>query len=284
MGTLENLGYLKQAALYSCAQPSALLMIEAAAKPAAVALMQAATFGCNDIVKMRAGISPWHARNLNTMIKKAIPAEHMDQAGKLLKFTLPVEKALFFFFVVDLTTEFFANWQSQVFQLGGCGTDPDTSTASGSFRSYVEPHPGNWARIAYNFTFTGPIRGSLTDFGVPAGYTFSCTFSLQVKPLFPNQPVGSVQVRLRQAVAGGWAAESEPGEPPWIGNQVKAGIMVNSHSINNFLRGYVFEAMADAVCVGMSGHCSYTISKFPVHQMEIIPSNCLSAAKGLFNS
>jgi hypothetical protein len=116
MGIIDNLGYIKQASYYPCAEPDPLLVIQAAGAAAFPTLLSAISFGCNDIVKMRAGISPWHARNMKALIDGAIPAEQQKTFNGLYKFVVPVEKALFFFFVVDLTLEFLARWQSQIFK------------------------------------------------------------------------------------------------------------------------------------------------------------------------
>src|SRR5436190_14775085 len=117
MGVLDNLGYISKASYYPCAAPQPALILQAAGAAALPTLMSAVSFGCTDIVKMRAGISPWHARYMKALIGGAIPPDQVDKAQKILKYTVPVEKLLFFWFVVDLETGFLDKWQSNIFML-----------------------------------------------------------------------------------------------------------------------------------------------------------------------
>src|SRR4051794_22750875 len=115
MGVIDNLGYVSKATYFPCATPSPILAIQAAGDALFPVLASALQFGCLDIIKMRAGMSPWHARKLRALISNPVTAVETDRLNKIYKYAVPVEKLLFFWFVVDLTTEFFARWQSNMF-------------------------------------------------------------------------------------------------------------------------------------------------------------------------
>src|SRR4051794_22021710 len=121
MGIIDNANYVKSASYFPCARPEPILIIEAAASALGPVLLSFAAFGCNDIVKMRAGLSPWHRRAVKAMLEGAIPPEQRDMVNKVYKFAIPVGKLLFVWFVADLTVEFFARFHSQLFKLGACG-------------------------------------------------------------------------------------------------------------------------------------------------------------------
>jgi hypothetical protein len=274
MGVIDNLGYIKKAQHFPCASPNPLLVLEAAGKAITPVLLNAATFGCNDIVKMRAGISPWHARGMRALIEGAIPPDEKSAAGKLLKFTIPLEKALFFWFVVDLTVDFFARWQSQIFRLGACGNNLSERTASGPLRTFVEPFPNHWQFIAYTFTqpqgqFAGPI-----GFTVPRGWYWSAYFSLTVKPLFTGQVVGSVQTRLRNVATGPFSLEGEPATPDWFGNPTHTAMKFENVAPRGRLLEFRFEAQADNVAIGSGGSAVVSISNQPLLNNSIFPVNC----------
>lgn len=274
MGTLANLGYIKRALVFNCMTPDPIIVIEAAAKAGAITLMNAATFSCIDILKMRAGISPWHARGLRSLINGSIPGAQQDQAGKILKYTVPLEKALFFMFVVDLTTDFAANWQSQIFKLGECRLFSDDTNASGPVATWVEPTPNAWTPISYNFTSTGPPRVTGTQFSVPAGYSFSVQFSLSAKPIIAGQPVGSLTTRLLLLSAPDIALEADPATPDWFGNPIKQQIMYSSSKPAGHFQQWEFQAMADNPAVAIGGSAAVTVSSRPYHDGNLIPVNC----------
>jgi hypothetical protein len=275
MSVLGNLNYIKNASLYSCARPNMILVVEAAFESIGPVLINAVTFGCRDIVKMRAGISPWHSRAIRALVEGAIPPSQKKFAKKLLMFTIPLEKALFFYFVVDLTVDFFARWQSQIFRLGACGAPLNQSTASGPLATFVMPAPNGWTRISYAFTTNGRPFTSSTDFIVPPGWYFSVFFSLTVKPLFNNMPCGSASIRLRELGHGSFAITSDPATPDWFFNPIHAALHMPIMPPKNYLRQYIFEGSVDNIAIGTGGSCTVSISEQPVQQQTIIPTNCL---------
>lgn len=279
MGTLKNLGYLKQAFYFPCAQANPVLVLDAAVTAIAPTLISAVSFGCTDIVKMRAGISPWHARGIKAFIEGAIPPDEKSMAGKALKFTVPVEKALFFFFVADLTVGYVANWQSTLFKLGGCGSKPNECTASGPMVSFVEPVGGAWVHIAYAMTHHPPtcFFHSATQFTVQKGQFWQAYFSLTAKPLFTNKPITSLTTRLRLVNSSGIAIEAAPQAAPWFGNEISSSIMAHPNHAAGSFQVWEFQAMTDEIAIGTGGSAAVTVSDHPIHNEGMIPVNCFGA-------
>lgn len=276
MGVIDNLGYISEAAHFPCSAPAPTLVIKAAARAAFPVLMQAATFGCMDIMKMRAGVSPWHARGLKALIKGAIPADQAGLASKILKFTLPVEKGLFFYFVVDLTVEFFANWQSQMFILNACDTQQDGCSYSGTFPSWLSIPLGRWNPVAYfdthgvgNCPYT--LRG---DLHVPPGAFYSLFFDFKTIPLNPRFPTANVQTRLRQVFPSNFAFAPQDNTPPWTANPLTASYLAKGRNQRGITATYVMEAMSEQECVAFTGSVHASISNLPIHDDSIIPVNC----------
>lgn len=280
MGVLDNLGYIAKASYYPCAAPQPALILQAAGAAAYPILLEAVSFGCQDIVKMRAGISPWHARNLKGMIQGVNKPKEQDFISKTLKFTIPVEKLLFFWFVVDLTTGFAAKWQSNMFKLNACGDGSIIASDSGELASWVEPFPGNWADIGYHFTHSNPAHPIATgiSFEIPQNFYWSCYFSLTPKPIFPNVPIGSLQTRLRRTFPTIYDYESPEVTPPWIGNQMTSTIHINNGKKKGFHQAFRFQAKTDAVAIGISGTALVQMSERPIGDDGIVPVNCFGAA------
>lgn len=276
MGTLKNLGYIKQAMYFPCTHQNPILVLEAAVESIAPTLISAATFGCNDIVKMRAGISPWHSRGIKAFIEGALSPEEKSMAGKALKFTVPIEKALFFFFVVDLTVGFAANWQSNIFKLGACGSPPLTCNATGPLASFVEPVGGAWVFIAYALTSTPATCGftGSTGFTVQKGQFWQAYYSLTAKPLFRNKPMTTLQTRMRLIGSSQFEITQGPQSAPWFGNQISSSVMAAPNGAAKSFQEWRFEAMADVEAIGTGGSCAITVSDHPIHNQGIFPVNC----------
>lgn len=280
MGVIDNLGYIASASYYPCAAPQPALIIQAAGAAAFPVLMSAVSFGCTDIVKMRAGVSPWHARNLKAMIKGAIPPEQIDAANKILKYTVPIEKLLFFWFVVDLTDSFLAKWQSNIFKLNACGNNSIMASDTGELASWVEPAPGAWTDVNYHFTHSNPGHpiAAGAQFIIPPDFYWSAYFSVTPKPLFVGQPLGGFQTRLRRIAPTVIDYESPLVTPPWIGNQMTSSLHIAPQKKKGFSQSYTFQAQADGIAIGTSGSALVQISETPIGDDNIIPVNCFGAA------
>jgi hypothetical protein len=276
MSVLSNLGYVASATYFPCASPRSVIVIQAAAKAAGITLLQAVTFGCRDIVKLRAGISPWHTRGMRALVNGAIKPSESGDAGKLLKFLAPAEKAFFFYFVVDLTVGFAANWQSQIFQMGACQGQNTHCTWSGDLASWVEPAPQAWTPIAYQSGFNPPSCqfGGTIGFLVPANYYYSAYFSMKPRPIFAGQPVGECTLRLHRIAPFETNVESQPQTPPWFGNNFTANLSVTSQKQINDLQRFEFQAKSDVPAIGEGGSLVVQIAPFPILNTSIIPLNC----------
>lgn len=274
MGIVDNANIIIKGEFFACARPQPMLIVEAAAQALGPVLINFATFGCLDIIKMRAGISPWHKRGAIALIKGAIPGEQIDEVGKAIKFLIPLEKLLFTWFVADLTVEFFARWQSQIFRLGACNPPVTEKTASGPLASYVCPSKDVWARIAYSLTYPQGTFGSSTDFAVPAGWFFTAFFELKVDAILPIKPVTSMQIRLRSATTIGTGFYGAINKPPWFGNTIKGGLHFQMLEKFGTFREWVFEATCDNPAIGVGGSCAISIAAKPLANQDIIPVNC----------
>lgn len=277
MGTMANLGYIKTASAFRCGNVDIPLTLQAAGNAAAITLMQAVSLGCIDIVKMRAGISPWHARGMKALANGVLkPAEHNLVSG-IYKFIIPVEKALFFFWVVDLTTGFIANWQSQMFKLGACDTRADWGSVSGNEPAWVCPAPGIFATVNYsNLDRQGPLAShfSSNEFLVPAGYYFNCFYSVKPVPILNNAPVTTADVKLRELGPPAYSYTPQRSEPPWLWNEFVATSYWSGQNKRNRDKTFLYTATCDAIASARGGSLNCQISSVPLLNTGLIPVNC----------
>lgn len=277
MGVLSNLGYIKSAQAYNCSGGDTALIIEAAAKAGAITLWEAATFGCVDIVKMRAGISPWHARGLKALINGVTSPAEKNVIGGIYKFIIPAEKALFFWFVVDLTVGFFANWQSQMFKLGACNNAALYGSGTGSHPNWICPGGNTFANVAYTtFNKTG-TRSALVDhhgFIVPPGYHWSCYFSLNPRKLFGNDPAGACDTTLREILDHPFNLTPQHNAPPWLFNKLTATWNAHGHNKHTHSQEYFYVAATQEICYADGGSLSVMVSDKPLLNNGLIPVNC----------
>jgi hypothetical protein len=276
MGVLANLNFIKEAAFFPCASPAPVLVMEAAAKAAFPVLLSAITFGCRDIVKMRAGISPWHARGMRALIEGAVKGQPIGEAGKLLKFTIPVEKALFFFFVVDLTLDFLARWQSQMFQLGACGPASQQCNFSGTADVSVCAGNDVWAPISFSPTaIVGDCRGVVGSQWVVDSHDYwQATFDITPKPIIHDQPIGHVQTRIHQRAGIAYNFPAHIEEPGWFGNPVVGGYMASGENERHTAQIFEAQFSTDVPSIVESGSIYITRSNRPLANQNIIPVNC----------
>jgi|SRR5436190_997483 hypothetical protein len=276
MGVLSNLSYIKSAIPFMCDHPDPTLTIQAAGAALYPVLVSAFTFGCSDILKMRLGTSPWHARKLRIFMKDMIRPGEVDLANKVFKYTIPFEKLLFFWFVVELTTEFEARWQSNIFKFGACGNVLRQCTKSGPLATYVCSNPGGTARISYTAeNMTGACSGAGgSAIEVQRGWFYSLYFSLQVGRLGPNPPPTTCQLSLRDSRSESHTITFEPATAPWNGNNISAGITVAPQHPAGQFHEYIMEATCDQVAIGVGGSWNFQTGELPFHEGSIIPVNC----------
>jgi hypothetical protein len=277
MSVLENLNFIKQAAWFQCQTPDPVLIIQAAVGAAAPVIVEAATFGCLDFIRMRAGVSPWHSRGLRALINGINKPAEQDIVNGIYKFLIPAEKLLFFWFVVDLTTEFIALWHSQIFRLGACGPASLECHWSGKNANWVSPGHNIAASVSYDGQGDQPPCPLLggTDFVVPAGWYWSHSFSLTPEPIFTNQPVGNVTTFLRCVAGGSFETHKQVTTPPWWGNKLTAIYMANGRNKSHGTQVIRRFASCDISAKAISGTASLTMSDKPFMNASIVPVNCL---------
>jgi len=271
------MGYVQSALWFPCAKPDPFLLLQAGAYALAPVLISALTVGCRDIIKMRAGQSPWHGRHIKALINGVTKASEADRFNKIFKFALPLEKLFFVWFVADLTIEFIARWHSQAFSLGACGDFPDVCEWSGTLASFVVPAPGAWVYIAYQRqSVSGPCSTSGgIEFAVPKGHYWQATFSVTAEPIGRGGPIGNVQTRLVKSSPYPHEFQARTHTPDWFANKV--------HAISHYQRTepeqefaiYRFEGSADNPAVGTGGSCNVRTGPYPVMDNSFIPTNCL---------
>lgn len=280
MGTMRNLGYIKTAAAFHCGNVDIPLTLQAAGNAAAITLMQATSLGCIDIIKMRAGISPWHARGMKALANGVLkPTEHNLVSG-IYKFLIPVEKALFFFWVVDLTTGFIANWQSQMFKLGACDTQADWGSISGNMPHWVCPQDGVYASCNYELSNrAGPLAShfSSNEFQVPAGYYFSSFFSVKPMPIVFGAKIGGADCKLRDLSPPAYSYTPQHSEPPWAWNEFVATSYWSGQNKRNRPKTFLYTATCDQPAFSGGGSMHTQISSVPLLDTGLIPVNCFGA-------
>lgn len=279
MGTIKNLNYIAKASYFPCPDTDALLVLEAAYKAAFPTILAATSLGCQDIVRMRAGLSPWHARGMRMGIKAAIPPADAQAVGKVYKYLIPIEKALFFFFVVDLTTGFLAEWQSQIFKLGACGNKPNDCNWTGRNPAWACPGAMIPSTIAY--TTEGnpatPCSAVGPGFAVPANYYWQVFFDMTPRPIINSQPIGKVDMWLQRRNPTVWNYPPQTFEPKWYANKVSAAYMMTGQNKTAAYAEYWFMAASDQPATALSGSAKLWASPFPIHNAGIVPVNCFGA-------
>jgi hypothetical protein len=276
MSVLDNLGFVAWAHYYPCADPSPTLVIKAAAQAGVITLWSAATFGCLDIVRMRAGISPWHTRGLRMLANGINPPDVQKNINGIYKFLIPLEKLLFFHFVVDLTTGFFANWQSGLFQLGACDGLPENCDWSGDKPSWTSPHPGSEMLVTYHTTkISGNCFGLPSNgFWVPEGYHWSAYFSLNVMGINGQPQPGNVQTWLQVLAPTPFDYPKAENPAPWFGNKIHAQYAASGQNKAAGGRQIRFMASCDGVGFATGGTAVVRTSSLPFTNAGIIPVNC----------
>ena len=279
MGVLDNVGYVAKATYYPCAEPDPVLVIEAAGQALAPVLLSAATFGCLDFIRMRAGISPWHSRGLRMLINGAIPPEQSDAINKIYKFLIPLEKVLFFWFVVDLTTEFFARWQSQIFRLGACGNKPNDAFASGEPAGWLCEGDFKYRRITYQIRQYEGRRGLIIPpyIIVPPGYFLSLTMTLTIKPWYPNRPPSSLKITIAQIMPTYHEFRHFEATPNFITGQLRGFYHKGNLPPRKGTRQYIMLAATDQGANAAGGSMQCSLTEQPDYGGGLIPVNCLGA-------
>jgi hypothetical protein len=108
------------------------IIITAAFAAGVPALIAASSFSCMDILKTRAGISWKCGRALKAVIDSAHGPKVANKGAFYYQITggALLERALWYYFIAELVTEFVANWTTLVYSMEGCGQGPHGSVAA----------------------------------------------------------------------------------------------------------------------------------------------------------
>lgn len=134
---LKDINYLKDLSTIPCGEASWMVIAQTGLNTGLPALLTLALPGCNDIVKAKLGLSPWHARGVKSLLRGAAPPLALTGTKFLWKIGyFTAEKYLWFFQVADVTKEWFITWQSQVYMQQQCQL-PAAGSAYGYFPAFV---------------------------------------------------------------------------------------------------------------------------------------------------
>lgn len=120
-----------------CTQPDWLMLVETGFAAGAPALLNLFVPGCTDIVKLKIGVSPWHAKGVRSVIKAIAPPNAIEARKFLFKIGyFTAERGLYYLMLADVTTDFVATWESLIFVAQQCPL-PSAGTAFGDFGGFI---------------------------------------------------------------------------------------------------------------------------------------------------
>lgn len=206
---LKNLNYISNHFKHPChinvdGQTEVKIIISSAFAAAVPVLMASKTFSCMDILKTRAGISWQCGRALKAAIEQAhkpgvVNAGHFAYSitGAAL-----LERALWYYFIAELATEFAANWTSLMYSQNGC----------------AGPYSGTLVASAGPFDYEAGTENGRVLFGggggndcaavggqnivVQAGCNADVSFTNTVEKCGNGQPLCSLQTSIIETSSG----------------------------------------------------------------------------------
>lgn len=213
MSIMSKINYIKDLNVIGCAQPDIYVTVETGFAAAAPALLSLLVPGCSDIVKMKLGHSPWHAKAIKGLLKGAAPPFSAGANKFLYKIGyFTAERGLYYFMLADVASEFFIQWQSLAFVAeqcplphagtaygyvapfiytpeheGGLGITPLHNVAGmANFLNGVQIFPGFTGSVAFSAEFDSwPVRGK----GVSVDtWTVAQATGEIIMPVSTNQP------------------------------------------------------------------------------------------------
>lgn len=120
MSMIRDYNYIEKVLAFPCATPDPILWFVTFLPAAAPALIDFISYGCRDLVKFKAGIGQPCGRLFKANAVKMYGPQFVDTLHNAIKFTRPLESALFWWFVADLIADTAARWTSLAYQLNGC--------------------------------------------------------------------------------------------------------------------------------------------------------------------
>lgn len=272
MGVGANLNYVKNVFRHPCATPSLDVLIETAFPAAAVALLEVFTFGCSDILKMRAGKSPWHSRGLNALLKGAQGG--LKMGPRLFGFYAPfaaIQAGLQYMLFADAASGFVANWMTLIYQEQGC-TLPGAGYARCGLSSTFQDAGGPYG-ILINCLENKQccaIGGNVIT--IPAGCEATISWSTHFEP-FQGDPRndGPVETWLQDLTGGEISVQPGYKSPNGKGYDVGGGYK-SKPGFPGLAKSYRLSWRSGGGLMGCtSGHLS--VSAYG-RKMPLIPSGC----------
>jgi hypothetical protein len=176
---LKDINYIKELNTIPCGEASWTVIAETFANTAPPALLSLFLPGCTDIIKTKLGLSPWHARGLKGMIKKAAPPLAINGTKFLYNIGyFTAEKYLWFFQVAEVTKEFFITWQSQIFMQQQCQL-PAAGSAYGYIAPLVYPAKGEGGLAIAPIKLCPGVAVGLNNIQISPGYQGSVAWTAE---------------------------------------------------------------------------------------------------------
>ncbi len=273
MSIMSRINYIKKLSVMGCQDPDIFVAIETGFASAAPALLSLFVPGCTEIVKMKLGLSPWHAKGIRSMIKGVAPPFAAGANKWLYKvgyFT--AERGLYYFMLADVTTEFFVQWQSLAFVAEQCQL-PSAGTAYGYISPFIylpDQEVGLGITPIHNVTGMANTGSSITIF---PGFQGSVAFSAEWDS-WPTRGEGvSVSTWTVETDTGAIIMPYSTGQPPAQNANQTAGHF--SFDTTRLLTGKTYQFMmknnGEKHAQAISG--SYTVN-LRGHPTGVLPFGC----------
>lgn len=212
MSIMSKINYVKSLSVMGCSDPDFFVAVETGFQSVAPALLSLLVPGCTDIVKMKLGHAPWHAKTMKGVLKAIAPPFSAGANKFLYKVGyFQAEAALYYLMLADVTSEFFINWQSLAFVAEQCEL-PSAGTAYGYIAPFIYPpdHEGGLG-ITPQHNVTG-MANFLNGVTIFPGFQGSVAFTAQ----FDSWPTPGEGINVDT-----WTVESDTGTiiMPYTTNQ-----------------------------------------------------------------
>lgn len=267
---------IKQIEAYPCAQPSPLIYFVTFFPAVTPALIDFISYGCRDIVKFKAGTGQPCGRIFKANAAKMYGPQNVDMLHNILKFTMPLEKALFWWFVADLASDTLARWETLAYQLNDC---PDALEQASFQHSWIPqgataagiPHPV----IGNVHSYTG-VPNLATNGGciVPAGWHWQGSFDARVHPVFSGQYSG-LRTWVRESGGGSFDHAANGYGAGYAGSGVRGHYTVSGQNTNSSLSKTVqMWCETDQQCFIDDVEGYWTVSQSPIADWALSPLSC----------
>lgn len=261
---------------YPCAKPDPVIWFVTFTPAVIPAIVDFISYGCRDITKFKAGIGSPCGRLFKAAGAKTFGPAFQDPSKNLLKFTLPIEKALFWWFVADLAADTLARWTSLAFQLNGCNLPNEAATFQHTEIFQGAFNPNSPKPIIGNVTNYQGVPGLATSGGcrVPPGWYWQGSFTAKVHAIFTT--VGtSIQTWINTGTGSGYDLPSNGHPPGYPGQAMSVGYTASGQNpdlLNH--RTVSMWGMTDQLAILDSLEANWTVSKTPPLDWSLSPLSC----------